>query len=171
MSEATYDRMAASLGSLLLLWARIERAAQQEVVRRGRSKVPPTSFHGVAKALQAWRATVSDLPDAASLSTRLADALCDRLQRPRNIRNGLCHGLIGIVSAHDGRPGRLLWEMNGVEKSVTWEELQEMFGWLAKVPQALGMISADPRRSPFDRRIDSPENREWWRTEFALALE
>ncbi len=164
MRNATYEQMAGSLGSLLLLWARIERAAQAEIVR-GHGLLPKQA-HGIAATLRTWQVIVSDTPPP-SLGALLAATLRDQLQHPLDVRNGLCHGLIGIESAGVASgEGRLTWHLNGSERQIDWAELQESFRWLSKVPSAIGLIS---HRS-FPRAVDNAENREWWLAEFGIEL-
>jgi hypothetical protein len=48
--DVSYERISGSLGSLLLLWAAIERSAREEVVRvHGQF---PRSAHGIAAVLK-----------------------------------------------------------------------------------------------------------------------
>ncbi|WP_156348982.1 MULTISPECIES: hypothetical protein [unclassified Sphingomonas] len=164
----TYERMAGSLGSLLLLWAAIERAAQAEIVRA--NGLLPKQARGIAATLRTWQAIVSDMPANAPLRTLLAETLCERLQQPLGVRNGLCHGLIGISSANGANPGSLVWQLNGVEHHIGWQQLQDLFTWLSRVPDAIAVISKPGSQNPCDRRLDNVENREWWRAEFGIRL-
>jgi hypothetical protein len=166
--DVGYERISGSLGSLLLLWAAIERSAREEVVRvHGQF---PRSAHGIAAVLKCWETTVKDAQDPATLGPRLAEALRARLQAPLAIRNGLCHGLTGLSSGSSETPAKLEWEINGEAHSLGWEELQAWFSLLSKVPRAISIISAPPRGHIADRRIYTPQNREWWLSEFGLEL-
>lgn len=166
--EVTFDKLSGSLGSLLLMWAKIEQSAREEVVRAHGSL--PKSAHGIASLLDFWRNTVTAGQSANSLSPSLAIQLRAELQDPLEIRNGLCHGLMGIIAAREEVPAKLHWVLNGKERSISWEELQALLGWLSKVPRALSHISNPSLDRIGSRAIDNPENREWWRTEFALSL-
>jgi len=166
--DGSYDRISGSLGSLLLLWAAIERSAREEVLRvHGHL---PKSAHGISAALKCWEATVTHAQVPATLGPRLATSLRARLQGPLDVRNGLCHGLTGMSSAWGETPAQLEWTIDDKAHRIGWEELQASFGWLSRVPRALSLIS-DPRSGrATDRRIDTPENRQWWLAEFGLAL-
>lgn len=165
--DVSYERISGSLGSLLLLWAAIERSAREEVVRAHGSL--PKSAHGIAAALKCWEATVKDAQAPATLGPRLAEVLRADLQAPLAIRNGLCHGLTGFSAESPETPAKLEWEINGQAHSIGWKELQACFSWLSRVPRAIWMISAQFGGST-DRRIDTPENRQWWFSEFGLEL-
>lgn len=166
--DVTYDRLSGSLGSLLLLWARIERSARAEVAHSDGSL--PKSAHGIAAVLDLWKSKVVADQPATSLCPSLATVLRAELQAPLDIRNGLCHGLIGISMAREDMTSKLSWELKGKEQSISWEELQASFAWLSKVPHALSMISNPSLERFGSRAIDNAENREWWLTEFALRL-
>lgn len=166
--DVTIDRLSGSLGSLLLLWARIERSARAEVTHPNGSL--PKSAHGIAALLDNWKSKVVAGQPATSLCPSLATVLRAELQAPLDVRNGLCHGLIGISMADEEMPAKLRWELNGKERSISWEELQASFEWLSKVPRALSIISNLSLERVGSRAIDNTENREWWLTEFALRL-
>ncbi len=101
---------------------------------------------------------------------QLAATLRTALQEPLNIRNGVCHGLIGISSAYDGKPAVLTWELNGETRSITWTELQIMFSWLSKVQFAIPMIVSMPSTGLGNRMTNTAENRQWWLDEYGIAL-
>jgi hypothetical protein len=167
--DVTYEKISASLGSLLLLWAAIERAAREEVALLHGGCLPK-SAHGIAAVLNAWAAAVIAVRPEAPLRALLAAKLRAELQVPLNIRNGVCHGLVGISSAYDRRPAALTWEINDVKRSITWEELQSSFSWLSKVPFAISIISNSSTGRAGSRMTDNPENRKWWLAEFGLDL-
>jgi hypothetical protein len=166
--DVTYERISGSPGSLLLLWAEIERSARQEVIRAHGHL--PKSAHGIAALLRIWADTVAERQADASLSALLVATLRTKLQDSLKVRNGICHGLIGISSARGDAPATLTWEIAGQEHCVTWDELQSSFRWLSKVPLAISLISNSLPESRGSRMIDSSENREWWLSEFALNL-
>lgn len=160
--------MKATLGSLLLLWGRIERAARDEVIR-AHGRVPKSAY-GIAAILRTWECTVKAAHPSGSLYALLAEALRAQLEELLNIRNGLCHGWTGISSANQARPATLQWRINDEDHCITWAELQASFSWLAKAPDAISSISSphfDKRRV---RANDSVENREWWAAEYGINL-
>lgn len=86
------------------------------------------------------------------------------------MRNGVCHGLVGFSAADLNRPATLTWELNGENRSITWDELQITFSWLSKVPHVIAMISNPQPEKQGSRMTDNDENREWWMAEYGLNL-
>jgi len=169
MKEDLYiEQIKASLGSLLLLWSRIERAARDEVALFYEGHLPK-SAHGIAAVLNAWEATVTCRTDALPLSVLLASTLRAQLQDQLNIRNGVCHGVVGFSVAHGDRPATLTWELNGERRSITLDELQATFSWLSKVPSAFSIISHSRSEGLGSRMTDNSENRDWWKAEYGLS--
>lgn len=138
--DVTFEQISGSLGSLLLLWAKIERLARDEVAQIHGGCLPKSAY-GIAAVLNAWEAAVVAARPEVPLRALLAATLRAQLQEPLNVRNGICHGLVGISSTHGGRPATLIWEINDVKRGITWEELQATFAWLSKVPFAISTIS------------------------------
>lgn len=170
VQEVSIDQLKESLGSLLLLWSRVERAARDEVTRAHDGKFPK-SAHGIAAVLNAWEASVAEGKPATSFRFLLASMLRAQLREPLEIRNGVCHGLIGLSASQCNQPATLTWELNDERRSVSWEELQSLFGWLSKVPFVISMISKLPSEELGSRMTDTQENREWWFTEYGLRFE
>lgn len=169
VQDISLDQVAGSLGSILLLWSAIEQAARHEVVKANQGPLLK-SAHGVSAALNAWEAAVVDGKDPSHFRLLLTTTLRAQLQAPLDIRNGVCHGLVGLSAAHVGRPARLTWELNGKRRSITWDELQVTFSWLSKIPSAIGIISNSPSQMLGSRMTDNEENREWWKAEYGLNL-
>lgn len=167
--DVSFEQIKGSLGSLLYLWSQIERAARDEVANAHDGQLPKSAY-GIAAVLNAWEAVVSDGKNASSFRTLLAHTLRTQLQHPLDIRNGVCHGLVGLSAAHGNRPASLTWELNGKKRSITWQELQVNFAWLSKVPFAIGMISNHSESKVGSRLIDNSENRIWWQSEYGLEL-
>ena len=165
----SFEQIKGSLGSLLLLWSGIERAARDEVAR-AHEGILPKSAHGIAAVLQAWQATVVAGHAASPFRSLLASTLSTQLKEPLAIRNGVCHGLVGLSASRGDRPAILTWELNNTQQSATWDELQSLFSWLSKLPFAIQMISNSPLEELGGRMTDTPENREWWRAEFGIDL-
>jgi hypothetical protein len=168
-TDVTYEQVSGSLGSILLLWAAIERQARKEVAGLQNGCLPK-SAHGIAAVLNAWETAVVAAASIGSLHALLASTLRAQLQEPLSVRNGVCHGLNGVSSAYDGKPAALMWEIDGVKRSIAWDELQAAFSWLSKVPLAISMISNSPTEKLGSRIIDSAENREWWLAEYGIRL-
>lgn len=167
-ATVSVDDMRACLGSLMLLWADIERELREEVARqRG---TDPKPAHGTAACLRDWRNSIPDTNDVGQIRGELADSLIRRFQHVLAIRNGLCHGLIGYTSGSE-RSAHLLWRLNDQNGRVSYKELQEWFAWLASVPRAISMLSELPVQGRPNRCVDTAANRQWWETEFALGIQ
>ena len=164
--DVSYDEIKGSLGSLLFLWAAIEKEARDRVEHAHGGRLPK-SAHGISAVLDAWEATVRSEQDT-SLRASLASTLRVRLRRPLDIRNGVCHGLVGWRAARGDRPATLTWEMGGTRSSISYEELQDLFGWLSKVPGAMAIMSDNSAEGLGNRMADNPENRDWWKAEYGL---
>ena len=159
--------MQACLGSLLFLWADIERELREQVARH--CGTVPRPAHGIAACLRSWRSSIPHTNDIGPFRGELADYLIQQLQRPLKMRNVLCHGLTGYSSGAE-RSSQLLWRLNGEEGGVSYKELQDSFTWLTRVPRAFSLLSRPSFVGKFDRCVDTAENRQWWQTEFALGL-
>lgn len=166
--EVTFNQMSGAIGSLILLWSRIERSARGDVARLLGD--PPAGAHGIKAVIRTWESAVVKAQPAGTLCVLLAATLRSQLQEQLDIRNGICHGLIGIMGSVGDAPAELSWELNGLKRSISWEELQSSLQWLSKIRLAFSAIS-NPALDRLDCRvIDTIENREWWRTEFGLHL-
>lgn len=167
--SVSYAQIQSSLGSLIMLWSNIERTVREEVASAHHGQLPK-SAHGIAAVLNAWEAVVRNAHNASPFRTLLALSLRAQLQDHLDVRNGVCHGLVGISASYDNRPATLTWELNDKTRSITWQELQVNFSFLSKAPRAIQMISKHGREVPGSRLIDSPETRKWWRSEYGLEL-
>lgn len=143
--DVTFNQMSGAIGSLLLIWSGIEKAARDDVIRFY-GFLPPKA-HGIKAVIRTWESAVVEAQPSETLCPLLAATLRLRLQGQLDIRNGICHGLIGIMGSVGDAPAALSWELNGVKHSISWEELQSSLGWLSKIPFAFSMIS-DPAFGP-----------------------
>src|SRR5690606_9176721 len=98
-TEVTYFQMQGTLGSLLLIWAELERTIRDEV-SRAHGGILPKSAHGIAAALNAWEAAMTKDRQTRPFQALLASQVRAQLQRPLDIRNGVCHGLVGVSAAN-----------------------------------------------------------------------
>lgn len=156
--------MQAALGSLLLLWSAIERQAMQQIAQpedctQGRRPLGPSEL------LRGWRRQITQTPADGSLRNSLAETLCDQLEQPRAVRNGVCHGLVGVRASGPEQPACMTWDTAGTLHQITWDELQTIFRFLSKVPHAMSMIGDQSERC-----ADTPEKRDWWASEYGLIL-
>ena len=157
----------ACLGSLLFLWADIERELREQVARPYGGVTRPA--HGLAACLRSWRSSIPDTNDIGQFRGELAESLIQQLQHALKMRNCLCHGLTGYSSGSE-RSAQLLWRLNGEEGRVSYKELQDSFSWLARIPRAFSVLSKPSVVGKFDRCVNTAENRQWWHTEFALGF-
>ena len=67
VQDISLDQVAVSLGTILLLWSAIERAARHEVVKANQGPLLK-SAHGVSAALNAWEAAVVGGKDPLELA-------------------------------------------------------------------------------------------------------
>lgn len=166
-ATVSLDDMRGCLGSLLFLWADIERELREQVARQ--AKTFPRSAHGIAGCLRCWRSGILDTNDVGRFRGELVNSLIQQLQDALTMRNGLCHGLTGYSSGSE-RSAQLVWRLDGHEGHVSYREMQELFRWLARIPDALSALSRPSVEGRFDRCVDTGENRRWWQTEFGLAV-
>lgn len=166
--DVSYERISGALGSLLLVWASVEKAVRHEVVRAHGNL--PRRAHGIAAALQTWESAVVESGPANSLRPLLSRTLRRQLQKPLDIRNGLCHGLVGISAATEQMQATLQWEINDERHGISWDDLQEQLGWLSRLPHAISIISHPSTGRARSRATDNTENRAWWRSEFSFDV-
>ncbi|WP_323042879.1 hypothetical protein [Gemmobacter sp.] len=167
--NASYDQIKGAVGSLLLLWSAIERTAHEEVARASGGNLLK-STHGVGAALNSWEASVCARRVQEPFRALLASVLRLQLRAFQDVRNGVCHGLVGVSAAHSGQQAALSWEIDGGNHELTWGELQVMFQWLSRVPAAISIISDSSVERIGSRVIDSPENHQWWLDEYGVDL-
>jgi len=137
--DVTFNQMSGAIGSLILIWSRIERSARDDVVRL--LGFLPARAHGIKGVIGTWEDAVVEAQPADTLCVLLAATLRSQLQGRLDIRNGICHGLIGIMGSVGEAPATLSWELNGLKQSISWEELQSSLGWLSKIHLAFSIIS------------------------------
>lgn len=163
-----YERICGTVASLLLLFSRIEDEAR-ELIERADGSDRLKSIRGARGALREWRSTILAQQETRPFEAQLADALWEQIQGPLDIRNGVCHGLCGVSAGRGDTEATLSWRVQGRTKSTTYSELQEMFAWLSKVPQAMAMISHavgcvnSTRLRPFPKR-------EFWESEYGIEF-
>jgi hypothetical protein len=167
--DVTFEKMSGSLGSLLLLWAAIERSARKELAGLSSGTVPKP-VHGITAVLRDWEKAVIAMQPADSLAAMLTSTLLTQLLDDIKTRNSLCHGLTGISAAQGQAPAALTWEKNGEEGGVSWPVLQASLSRLSRIPNAISMISRPTSQGVRSRMEDNVENRAWWLAEYDLNL-
>lgn len=164
----TFEEAKGAIGSLLLVWADIERSLRQEIARAN-DGIIPNSVQGAGAALTEWERSVVRAHPSDRLRMKLVANLLAKLCEPLKIRNGICHGLRGVSSSRAGAAAKLNWELNEQQCSIEVEKLLAMLGWMSRVPQAVSLLSAAPDLSLRGRLRDTAENRQWWSEEFGLT--
>lgn len=166
--DVPYEQITAALGSLLFLWADIERQARKDLAQANGGEMPKSAY-GIATALTAWEELQCvNAPTEGSLRSELARTIRSQLQPLLDIRNGLCHGFIGATAGYNGQQAYLTWELNGQKNRITWEELQATFSWLSGLKRAMDLIGSE---NAGGRLRDTAENRAWWRDEFSIKAQ
>lgn len=157
----TFEQMSGAIGSLVLLWARIEAAVRAEIMAvHGHL---PKSAHGIQAALYRWEDDIVADGSGMSFRASLASALRMQLVEALAVRNGICHGLDSISS---GAEAGLTWVLNGDKHSISAEALQASLAWLSRISFAISLLARPGRMQ--SRLLDSVENREWWLMEFGI---
>ena len=167
--EVTYHQMQSALGSLLLIWSTIERTLRNELAAMHGGTLPK-SAHGLASILNAWEARLVEARMTRPLQAALASEIRARLQRPLEIRNGVCHGLLGISAKFDGRPAGIEWDLNGKRESITCDELQEIFTWLSMAPRAILILSGVAAEPDDTKAMKRLPDLGWWASEFGFSV-
>ena len=167
--EVTYHQMQSALGSLLFLWSTIERTLRNELAAMHGGTLPK-SAHGLASILNAWEAKLVEARMTRPLQAALASEIRARLQRPLEIRNGVCHGLLGISAKFDGRPAGIEWDLNGKRESITCDELQEIFTWLSMAPRAILILSGVAAEPDDTKAMKRLPDLGWWASEFGFSV-
>lgn len=164
----TYERICGTVASLLLLFARIENEAREIIEKAGASD-RLKSVRGARGSLREWRALILAEQGSRPYEAQLADALWGQIQGPLDIRNGVCHGLVGASASRGDIQATLTWRVQARTKSMTFCELQEMFAWLSKIPQAMSMIShaACTKDASKLRQLPEPD---FWAAEFGIKF-
>jgi hypothetical protein len=165
----SYERICGTVASLLFLFARIENEAR-EIVSKAAGPESLTNVSGARGTLLVWKRMIAADREARPQEANLAERLWAQLQDPLDVRNGICHGLVGASAERGAAPATLIWRVKDGTVSKTYDELQEMFAWLSRVPQAMDMashavLSKEPSTlQPFPKR-------EFWESEFRIKYD
>lgn len=165
----SYEQMKGTVASLLFLFAEIESEVR-EIILMARGEDGLIGVHGAGGALNAWRNLLLTAEATRPHEARLAERLWTQLQNPLAVRNGVCHGLIGASGSRGDAPATLSWRGKDGTCSRSYDELQEMFAWLSRVPWAISMIShAVLEKDP--GKLRPLPHREFWASEFGIIQE
>lgn len=124
----SYSQISGTIGSMIWLWAEIERALAKAIEGTG-GKVPM----GIASKIEFWAASVrTDDPDR-TLQNDICNRFVAHLARSLRLRNAICHGLTGITAQRGTEPAFLTVQLHGSEaERLEWQMLQEMFAWMSR---------------------------------------
>lgn len=132
-TEVSFEQMKGTVGSLLFLWSQIERELTESIhdlTVECKQKHP----HGIARSLDFWFNEIHQKADRLTLATDLCDDLAPLLKEALDVRNSVCHGLIGIAadlsSSHE--EACITVEMGEHTRELKWAELQTMFEWMSQ---------------------------------------
>jgi len=141
--HVTFDQIKGTVGSLLLLWSRVEKALTASIRTLHAGEVPKTA-HGIGKSLNVWSTRVMRGHGGRQLQKQICKQLVKHLKEALEIRNFVAHGLIGIAASFD-RPGEadahLTAELNGEHRVFTRQELEEMFAWMSRAPELIACLA------------------------------
>jgi hypothetical protein len=164
----SFAEMQGRIGQLIRLWGKIERVAE-EIDASHPGEEPRKRLCSVSSRLDRWMRRVQADAEAMPFRAQLAVRLRQQLRDAQKVRNGICHGLIGILAATVEQPGRIFWRNRTKEHCRTWSEMQAHFAWLSKVPVAL-LILQRGDMSCHGRLHRSVANLEWWTAEYGVDL-
>lgn len=162
-----FDSLRGGIGSLILLWSRIERAVKKEILACCGEPLPK-SVNGIKSALDRWRDIEEGKPETSDFHKIIISKLLTKLQYALDMRNGFCHGCVDISVGMDGQSGMITWTFKEENHKISYDELTSILGWLSKIPFLIQMISRPRVIKAGCRFVDTHENREWWRIEFGL---
>ncbi|MFN3993580.1 MAG: hypothetical protein ACK4IU_11805 [Tabrizicola flagellatus] len=165
----SYERICGTVASLLLLFARIENEAREIIEKAGRTD-RLKKVRGARGALREWRDSILEKQESRPYEAQLADALWGQAQGPLDVRNGVCHGLCGATASLGDTEANLTWWVHGGTQSMTYSELQEVFAWLSKIPQAMPMISHAACVQDASKLRPLPAL-DFWATEFGIKFD
>jgi hypothetical protein len=165
----SYERIKGTVASLLFLFAEIEGEARRILSRAEQTKRQGRTF-GAGVVLRDWKNLLESQRTSRPYEAMLASRLWEQIQVPLKVRNGVCHGLVGASGERDGTPATLQWRDDDGIRTMTYDELQQMFAWLSKVPLAMSMISqAQSAKDPSKLRPLPDED--FWANEFGIMLD
>lgn len=118
----SYVEVKASIGSTLILSSKLERELRMAIAALG----PPdagTMPRGIGPLLEAWRGLQRPHFDAEA-HANLVDRFLVLVNDARNLRNALCHGLVGIEAGSHGTLGCVTVDHAGERRTYTSVEIE-----------------------------------------------
>ncbi|MCK0137838.1 hypothetical protein [Aliiroseovarius sp. F47248L] len=132
-NTVSFEQMKGAIGSLIFLWSQIERELSDslDVLQTDHSSKHP---HGIGRRLELWSYQLQNRNIRRERAAKLAEVLSAHLSKSLCVRNQICHGLVGITAKirPEDTDAHLTVELGGRSNSLTWTELQEMFGWMSR---------------------------------------
>jgi len=117
----------ASLGSLLIVWSRIERTLEEEI-RFLHSVSPyadttPPKHHSIAAKIRVWQGFHVAACTRCEEHRKIVSIIVERLNSALEQRNALCHGLSGYSIKPINGENHLTTTLNGTTKTYSYSNL------------------------------------------------
>lgn len=135
----TYQQISGAIGSMVWLWAEIERALKTSILTMGGE----VSF-GISSNLRVWSGVIRSTDPDRALQNEIVERVAAHLAESLRVRNAICHGLTGISAQRGDMAACLRVQMgDGPEEELGWDRLQALFDWMSRCE---GVI-ANPTRA------------------------
>ena len=150
----SFERISASIGSLLLLWSGIEKALTVALLAQHGGQIP-RGHHGIKSRIAIWSRPILAAGDGRQLQRQVCQAVVSHLEHSLDLRNLICHGLVGIGArlGPDEPEAHLIVERAKVQRQIYWTELQTMFPWMSRTPWVIKNLT-DAAMAPDDASAD-----------------
>ena len=129
----TFEQMKGAIGSLLFLWSQIEKELADSLSVLQDDRLPKAT-RGIARSIDLWSGEIQRRAGQDVLTNQLRNHLVDHLREALNVRNLVCHGLIGItarIGSADAE-AHLTVKLDDVTRTLSWTELQSLFERMSK---------------------------------------
>lgn len=137
--DITYDQMKGTVGSLLSIWSQIERALNAGLIKLNPDEPP---MYGFSSKLDLWSKLIIAKSDDRPLQREVCQRLRTHLSDALDVRNLVCHGLVGISAGYREDVACLTVELNEKKRILTWPELQAMFPWMSEAQWCIEFLTA-----------------------------
>ncbi len=144
----SYDRISGTIGSMVWLWAEIERSLKGSILTMGGE----VSF-GISSNLRVWSGLMQSNDPACALQNQIVERVAAHLTDALRIRNAICHGLTGI-SAQREDVAACLWVQlgDGPEERLEWDRLKALFDWMSRCEGVIANLTGAAREADPVRR-------------------
>ena len=131
----SFEKISGTIGSMLFLWCGIEKALGAALLAQHRGQMPK-GHHGIRSRILIWSGQILAGDDQRPLQSHVGCAVVAHLEHSLDLRNLICHGLIGVSASHTPTDpeAHLTVERARVQRKIYWGELQPMFAWMSRTP-------------------------------------